>query len=601
MQIVVIDFETYYASDYSLKQLGVLQYVRDPRFKVHGVGIQIDDQDPIWVFNEIEGTLKSIDWTNSILIGHNLYFDATVLFEIYGIVPKYRIDTMSLARGFFDRDQKFGLDNVADALGFGNKMHGVLNQTKGKLDLTEDELVELGQYCIQDVILTNKIYQCLIDKTPIVELNLIDVTLRMATAPILEINASDAQKAEKEAIEQQNSAILNSGVDKKILTSNAKFNAYLNSLGVIAPTKISARTQKETPALGQNDPEFIQLMAQHPELNALWKGREAAKSAIGITRAAKWNYIASNGSCKMPMPLNYYGAHTGRWSGMDGINVQNLPRGSLLRKSIIAPKDHVILVADSAQIELRMNAWFCGQEEVLRTQREGKCVYSLMAEKLFDKPAEEIYKAKGDERQFGKIVVLGCGYGMGWRKFQHFCASGPLGMQPKILSDDDAQKTIQTYRAAHPCIVDMWKRLNDTIILQMLSATVNETIEFGCLTIRKNALVLPNKMELQYPRLQNTENGWFYGNNHPIWGGSLLENIVQALARIVVAEQMLEIDAIPGVQVVGCTHDEVLAVCHKRDAEKNFERCIQIMSSPPLWAPDVPLSAEGGWAVNYSK
>lgn len=599
MQNVVLDFETAYGKGYSVRSMTTLEYVRDDRFKIHGVGIQIDGNEPRWITDNIKSELKGIDWANSCLIGHNLYFDGSILFEHFSIVPARRIDTMSLARGFFDGDQKFGLDNVAQMLGLGHKIGGTLSETKDQWDLAPDLLARLGEYCLQDVKLTREIFDLLIDAIPSAELDLIDLTLKMSTAPLLEIDRNTAIKAQFEAEDAQAKAIRDSGVAKIILTSNQQFETHVASLGIEIPKKISTTTGKETAALGKNDPEFIELMGQYPEHRALWEGREAAKSSIGVSRAKRWNYIANHGSRKMPMPLVYYGAHTGRWTGTDKINVQNLPRGSLLRKAIIAPKDHVILVADSSQIELRMNAWFSDQHDVLETQREGKCVYSLMAGKLFNKPADEIYKAKGDERQFGKIVVLGCGYGMGWRKFKHFCASGPLGMAPKILSDQEALETINTYRSSNAAIVQMWKKLNDEVIPALKHSA--RAIEFKCLELRRNEIILPNGMSLQYPDLECTEEGWRFGNNHPLWGGTLLENIIQALARIVVADQMLDIDKLDGVQVVSCTHDEVIAVCHQDIADERFSQCIEIMSTPPAWAPDVPLAAEGGFAANYSK
>jgi DNA polymerase len=598
--LVTLDFETYYAKDYSLKKLGVLQYVRDARFKVHGVGIQIDDQPAEWWTDNIASKLQSINWSAATLIGHNLYFDATILFEHYGIVPARRIDTMSIARALLSSDESVSLNNVASACGLGHKIAGTLDATKGIRDLDPDLLAQLGVYCLQDVALTRQIYDHLSPHVIDSEKDLIDLTLRMATAPILELDQSMCRQALIEAQEKQQAAIANSGVDKSILSSNDKFAKHLESLGLIVPTKISLRTRERTYALGQNDPEFIELMVNNPQLNPLWAGRAAAKSSINVTRAQKWEFIRSHGSCKMPMPLNYYGAHTGRWSGMDGINVQNLPRGSLLRKAIHAPDGHVVIVGDSSQIELRMNAWFSGQTDVLEAQRKGECVYRKMASAIFDKPANEV---TADERQFGKIVVLGCGYGMGPKKFKHFCASGPLGMNPIQLSDQEAGDTIAAYRKANPAIVKMWRELDDLIATLQLATTLEDPPIFKCLSLQHEKIVLPNKNSLIYENLHDSRGGWRFGDKaqHPLWGGTLLENIIQALARIVVADQMLLVDKLPGVQVVGCTHDEIIAVCPERYAEIRFNQMIGIMSQPPSWAPDLPLAAEGGWARNYSK
>jgi DNA polymerase len=612
--IITLDFETYYAKDFSVKQLGVLQYIRDPRFKIHGVGVQVDDQPIEWWTDRLGERLKALDWAKATLVGHNLYFDGSILFEQWGIVPHRRIDTLSMAKGLFTRGESVSLDNVAQMLGLGSKIKGTLANTKDLVTLDAELLAQLGEYCREDVRLTRAVYDQLIQGMPAGELDLIDITLRMATAPILEIDLAMATKARLEADIKRTEAIRNSGQNEKDLGSNVKFVKILQEHGIDVPLKTSPTTGKLIPALGQRDPAFIDLMAAHPELQPLWDARAEVKSALNLTRAAKWIYIATHGSKKMPMPLHYYGAHTGRWSGMDGINVQNLPRNGLLRKAIIAPKDHVILVADSAQIELRVNAWFAGQEDVLETLRNGKDVYRLMGSALFEKSPENVTK---DERQFSKAVVLGCGYGMGAGKFQHYCASGPLGMKPIHISLEEAQRVIRTYREANSAIVALWKDLDtaasimkliDTRIVDDAARFKGADQPFRCVRLQYERIELPNGMHLDYSGLRPGHSNrnadtldWWYGAQRPLWGGTLTENIVQALARIVVADQLLAIDQLDGVQVVGCTHDEVIAVCHQDVAQTQFERCIDIMSTPPAWAPDLPLDAEGGFAANYSK
>lgn len=595
---IVLDFETFYSKDYSLRKLATFEYIRDARFKVHGIGIQINDNDPEWWTNNIEGKLKAIDWSQVTLVGHNLYFDASILFEHYGIVPARRLDTMSIAQALFESEQSVSLNNAAHLLGLGHKIAGSLDKTKGIRDLDTDLLAELGTYCLQDVRLTREIFDKLIGYMPDVELSLIDLTLRMSTAPVLELDATECALAIAEADNAQQTAIAQSNVPRDVLSSNPKFAAYLESIGLDVPIKKSKTTGKDSPALGQNDPEFIQLMVQHPELQHVWDGRAAAKSNIALTRARSWEFLRTHGSGKMPMPLKYYGAHTGRWSGTDRLNVQNLPRGSRLRRAITAPPEHVVLVGDSSQIELRMNAWFSSQTDVLEAQRNGDCVYRNTAAKHFKKDPADITK---DERQFGKIMVLGCGYGMGSKKFKHFCASGPLGMAPLHLTDEEAADAINTYRSANSSIAAMWRKLDDVI---KLLPTKDLDQPFKCLRLFQEQIMLPNSMSLMYFNLTPTEEGgWLFGNSgkRPLWGGTLLENIIQALARIVVAEQMLKVDALPGVRVVGCTHDEIIAVCPERYAEIRFNQMIGIMSQPPEWAPGLPLAAEGGWAKNYSK
>ena len=190
MQTVVLDFETAYGKGYSLRTMATHEYVRDSRFKIHGVGIQIEGNEPEWITDHIGDRLKAIDWSNSCLIGHNLYFDGSILFEHFGIVPARRIDTMALARGYFNRDTSCSLDNVASLLGIGNKIKETLSDVKDQWDLEPELLSRLGEYCLQDVKLTKEIYERLINKLPASEVDLIDLTIRMSTDPVLEIDKS---------------------------------------------------------------------------------------------------------------------------------------------------------------------------------------------------------------------------------------------------------------------------------------------------------------------------------------------------------------------------------------------------------------------------
>lgn len=597
---VVLDFETYYSSEYNIKTLGVLGYVRDPRFKAHGVGIKIDHGKTEWWAGCAVNRLLDLPWHQITLTGHNLYFDGTILFERFGITPKRRFDTMSAFRALFPNDMSANLDNVGKVLGLGEKLKGVLDNTKNKPVLTKEELAALGEYCKQDVDLTYEIGQALLLHVPEKERDLIDLTLRMSTDPVLEIDVALSEKALEDARETRKRLIKESGLPLIKLSSDEQFADTLRKAGIEVPTKISERTGKPIPALGKNDPEFLELKAARPEMDHIWAGRTEAKSNLNITRAAKWVSIGTTGSKKMPMPLNYFGAHTGRWTGMDNINVQNLPRKGALRKAILAPKDHVILVSDSAQIELRVNAWFAGQNDIVEMLRQGGDVYIDTAAEIYGKNREDITP---NERQFGKVVTLGCGFGMGARKFKTYCAGGPLGMEPMNLSDDEAARTIAAYRKKNAKIVEHWTVLDNLI---PIIAWEQADQMHQMLHIREWQVVLPNGLALQYPDLRTIEEQggkprWVFGDGRPLWGGTLDENIVQALARIIIGEQMLKVDDLDGVRVVGSTHDEIICVCHESIAEKRFEEIIEIMSIPPDWAPDLPLSAEGGWAHNYSK
>lgn len=289
--------------------------------------------------------------------------------------------------------------------------------------------------------------------------------------------------------------------------------------------------------------------------------------------------------------------------------------------------DQLVYVADSSNIEARMLAWLAGQDNLLEIFRSGGDVYANFASILFGRPIDkEVDKL---ERFIGKVCVLGLGYGMGWKKFRDTLAAGALGGEPVYFTEIEAQNAVNTYRAANAAITNYWKQADNAIVDMYLG----NTRQWGPLTIHKNCLVMPNGMALQYSGLRpiepsedgTTSDGWEYWNGKfwtKIYGGKLVENITQALSRIVLFEQMVKIDDAfdeVGGRVALNVHDEVIAVGPsfgavwlrkegKKDiwhdaegAETLFERMLNLMRTPEPWCLDLPLDSEGGFAFEYSK
>jgi DNA polymerase len=306
---------------------------------------------------------------------------------------------------------------------------------------------------------------------------------------------------------------------------------------------------------------------------------------------------------KLPILLNYSGTHTHRWSGGNKMNLQNLKRGGELRRSILAPKGHVIVVADSAQIEARVLAWLAQQMDIVNAFANKDDVYKLMASAIYGIPVEQVTK---DQRFIGKICVLGLGYGMGPNKLQQTLKQGTMG-PPVDISLEECRRIVNIYRSRNYKIRQLWK-IMDGIIASMITGARGE---FGPLTYGKGYIQLPNGLFLQYYGLHGetevyhddlvvheatylTRNG-----RTKIYGGLLTENVVQALARCIIADQMLEISK--KYRIVTMTHDEIVVVCPKKDADRCLRDMIHIMSTAPEWAEGLPLAAEGGWDINYSK
>jgi DNA polymerase len=331
----------------------------------------------------------------------------------------------------------------------------------------------------------------------------------------------------------------------------------------------------------------------------------AVKSTIGETRAVRFLKAAEN-NCRLPVLLQYCGAHTTRWSAGNKMNMQNLKRGGELRKSIKAPPGYVLVVIDSAQIEARTNLWLAGDEPKLQIFRDydagvGPDLYKVMAAQIYNKPVNEVTK---DERQLGKICVLALGYGMGAVKLQDTLATDPFN--PVQLGLAECQRIVNIYRDFNQPITGLWKQM-EALLPYMIHG---EKIQYKAIGIDDKKMLLPSGLAIHYDGLTGFWSEWTnryvdcsYTNARNVttklYGGLLTENAVQALARCIVADQMLSISK--RYRVVMMTHDEVVYLAPEAEAEEALAFGLEIMKTPPDWAADLPINAEGAYAKNYSK
>lgn len=624
-EIVTLDFETYWDSDYTLRKLATSEYIRDERFKAQCVGIKLGTDNVVWIPDEhVEEALRSIDWKSYALLAHHTQFDGFILTERYGITPAYYLCTLSMGRGLHSVGVGASLDALAGFYNLGNKIPDVLQETKGVRDWPPDLMERAGLYCAMDTKLCDDLFWQMVPKFQQVELDLIDETCRMFCEPVLQIHAPTALRALELEKDNKRLKIEKAETDPANLSSNHKFAELLRSLNVEPPMKKSPATGKQTYAFAKSDAGFQQLQIHENEaVRAIVEARIAVKSTIGETRAIRLlNEGAGNRA--VPVYLKYYGAHTGRWSGGNKMNLQNLPRiypddpdSGLLRKAIIAPEDHVIVVADLAQIEARMLAWLANDHELLKQFRKADLtkddiddVYRIMAAEIFKKTVNEITKK---ERFVGKVAVLGLGYQMGWRRFLLTITLGLMG-PPMPMKPETSQLVVNTYRNKRRAITIFWDICND--MLQHMLYDMD--MDYGPLHVdgENNRIYMPNGMYLEYPGLSMSNDGFVYfdyenadilargGRPNPkrgkkIYGGLLAENITQALSRIVICDHLLVVSKVH--RVVSTTHDELIAIALKTEADQALNFMLQTMRSQPTWAPDLPLDAEGGWAKEYSK
>jgi DNA polymerase len=607
MKIIALDFETYYDKEYSLSKVTTEEYIRDERFETIGVGVKEDGQDAVWVagtHDKIKKYLDSLNLHEHLVLAHNAIFDAAILNWRFDIRPRGWLDTLSMARALHTVEVGGSLSALAAYYKLGEKGTEVIQALgKRRTDFTALDLAAYGEYCKNDCHLTLELFRILSQGYNPTELKLIDLTIRMFSEPVLELDANmlldhihEVQVKKKELLDSVTM------VDKDQLMSNHKFAATLKLFGVDPPMKISPTTGKETFAFSKTDEGFKALL-EHEDLKvqAIAAARIGVKSTLEETRTQRFIEIAGRGN--LPIPLRYYAAHTGRWGGDDKVNMQNLPRDSPLKDAILPPAGYMMIDSDSSQIEARTLAWLAGQDDLVAAFEAGEDVYKKMASAIYNKDENDVTK---EERFVGKTTILGAGYGMGAAKFQ--------AQLKNFLVDielDECKRIIDTYRRTYPQITAFWKKAGDALGTIM----GNQAGELGRDGILKidglQGILLPNGMRVKYPHLRkvisddgktemvyDTKRGKATIPNR-IYGGKVTENVCQALARIAIGKQMLMIAK--KYKVVMTVHDAVACIVPE-DEVKTAQEFVEIcMKLRPEWAPDLPLSCESGYGKSYGE
>lgn len=684
MRILTIDYETYWDIDYTLSKMTTEAYVRDPRFKAHMVGVKNGDAETVVVpGHQVQAVFDRIPWHDTAVLCQHAHFDGLIMSHHYGAHPLMFLDTLSMFRHLYPTEA-CSLANICKVLGLREKGGGYYDivNTKGLVELSTAEYKKCAWYCGLDCDLTKEIFDILKRQFTVQELKLVNMTVKMFTNPILELNQELLLEAREDEIVAKAALMERVAHDKESLASNPKFAHILMSLGLDPPKKISPAALKngkvhmdlvgEAPigllpdkkaitsyeaehgeehpykywayAFGKADEAFKKLLEHdNPDIQAIIEARLGVKSTIKGTRTERLISISTRGT--LPIYLLYAGAHTLRWSGGDKINPQNFNRGSKIRESIMAPAGHVIVVRDLSAIEARVLAWVAGQEDSVETFRQGIDIYLQMISSIVGRT---VTKDEKDLRFVGKAIVLGAGYGLGWRKFQSMLRIGMLGDTGRILGRDIAdplgvnlegfmhryagyvseslplgadihahalhcacaEAIIRAFRDNKPMIPRFW----DTC--QVAFAHILDGTEFsfgtgGIITTTKEGLQFPTGMLLRYTELEcKQEPGKKRkeysilkkkrsGERGKLYGGLCCENIVQRLARDIIAANMVTVGS--RYHIATMTHDEIVCVVPESQAQECYDYMGVVMATPPAWAPGLPLASEGGFARNYSK
>ena len=607
MKIIALDFETYYDKEFSLSKLTTEEYIRHDNFEVIGVGVQIDGEEAQWfsgTHDKIKAYLDSFNLQEHLVLAHNAMFDAAILNWRFNIKPRGWLDTLSMARALHTIEVGGSLAALAQYYSLGTKgTEVVLALGKRRTDFTAADLAAYGEYCKNDCTLTLDLFRILSQGFAQSELRLIDLTIRMFSEPALELDVNilldhihDVQRRKQDLLDAVTM------IDKEQLMSNEKFAATLRVLEVDPPMKISATTGKEAYAFAKSDEGFKALL-EHEDVRvqAVAAARLGVKSTLEETRTQRFIEISGRGA--MPVPLRYYAAHTGRWGGDDKVNLQNLPRSSRIKNAIVAPHNHMMIDSDSSQIEARTLAWLAGQNDLVEAFDNGEDVYKIMATAIYNKDIAEITK---DERFVGKTTILGAGYGMGAAKFQAQLKTFKVDMPL-----EETQRIIDVYRKTYPQIAAFWKLAGKA--LEHIQFNQQSTLgRDGVLVVEgSKGIKLPNGLYIKYPNLRkvqkddgsaelvyDTKRGKAIIPNR-IYGGKVTENVCQALARIVIGEQMLMIAK--KYKVVMTVHDAIACVVPFEEVESAMEYVQLCMRIRPSWALELPLNCEAGYGKSYGE
>jgi len=613
MSIITLDFETYYAKDFSLSKLTTEEYIRDKRFEVIGVAVKENDDETVWfsgTHEEIKAWLNQFDWTHSALLCHNTLFDGAILSWVFNIEAAFYMDTLCMARAIHGVDAGGSLAALVKRYNLGEKGTEVVNALgKKRLDFDSGDLDRYAGYCRNDVDLTYRLFNQLATGFPGQELELIDMTLRMFIHPVFMID--DGLLTQRlDEVKQEKSDLLKSLMEqlkceteedvRKKLCSNPQFAKVLESYGITPPTKTSPTTGKLTFAFAKNDEGFIALTEHdNPTVQHLCAVRLGTKSTLEESRIERFIRIRGRNRGRLPIPLKYYGAHTGRWSGMDSVNLQNLPsrdkKKKALKNSVVAPPGHSVINSDSSQIEARVLAWLAGQTDVVEQFRRGEDVYSIFASKIYGRP---ISKKDPVERFVGKTCILGLGYGTGALKLKHTLKTQPPGAD---ISEEEAKRIVSVYRSENYRIPQLWEECDRALNALMQGVSGQFTVGHGdALRVTANGIELPNYLHIRYPNLRMVDGKATYDSRKgpvSLWGGSVVENVVQALARIIVGEQMLKIRE--KYRPVLTVHDAAVIVVPNEELNEAVDFVTKIMSTAPDWGPDLPVACEAKHGASY--
>jgi len=640
--IVVLDWETYFTTEYSLFKMSNIEYIEDKKFEEQGVAVNIIQaghpntprQATFWpdVPEELAWLQRKYgeNLERCTVVWFNGRFDGTILVRKYSIIPPYVVDVRDLSR-HLDARNRHHLKDCCERWNIPPK--GDTMEFKGLrwATMTPEQRESYASYACNDAEREADLLCILLPKLtrPEIELPLQWHTHRIYWCPEFNFDFAEANRLAR-AMEEQvhvdaEFVIIPDGDGQsrfaipKEISGNISFAKLMRE--ALAETgevlTMKPGKNKPIPALAKDDPAVQQYKRhKNPRVRELMKARQAVKSwPLHIRRVRAMGHQAQAAGGKLPNPLNYYGAHTGRWSGGEKINTANLPtRGKGLQTEIkhclIAPPGYTLVMSDAAQIEARGDAWIAGQQDLLDSFARGEDVYSEFASGVLCVP---VYKPRKDDpppvakllttrRAMGKTAILGLGYGMGATTFLDRLEADPL-LRSKVESGEInlsfCKRTVDAYRTKYHKIPTFWRNIEDAfryVTRYSLSRELRglKLYHEGTTTVIR----LPSGRCLFYPHASIGRDHQLAYNWGYLWGGTLTENIVQAMSRDVLAEALLYVER-HGFRVGHHVYDSIVAVVPEAKVDEAKACVEEALTHVPTWAVGWPMGVETVVAGRY--
>lgn len=573
---VAIDFETFYAAGYSVQDLGYSAYVNDTRFDATLVAASDGA-------HSLACRPRDFPWPmlhGKTLIAHNAGFDFAVFSRLQeiGIIPR---DVMPAA--WHDSaalcayiGAPRALDEAADVL-LGMKIDKtVRDRMKGGADLFD----AADDYAASDAIAAARIWQKFSQHWPEHERELSRVTIAMGFRGVA-VDGKKAREIFQTLDDTTESAKLSlPWFPKQAPTSPKAIAAHCEKHGVPPPETTSAKEEAFDEWLelhGQTEPaRAIRIVQEIRSLN-----RSAKVLATMLAR------VRADG--RIDAHTLYFGASTGRWSGGGhGLNLQNLNRNEAgnadLRGCLVAAPGKKFVIVDLSQIEPRCLAWMAGDRAWLDLIRGGMNPYEAHAMTAHGWRGEKLKTSNPRLYSLCKAERLGLGYGCGAQKFVSVAKTlGDIEVTP-----EESRKIVNDFRRGNPAITNLWNRLEDAF-------RKRDGADYR--------LALPSGRRLRYLDVSSddmTARVVCRGPRLNFYGGKLCENLIQAIARDVFADGLLRAEQC-GLNPILTVHDELICEVPEAKADAALHLAKTVLTIPPVWAPDLPVAAEGEIASFYKK